>query len=272
MAEIQNNEQGEDLPKMFEQASNFYPTIRQSFNILGYLLLITITLGMITAILSPRGNMSSLIILLVYSVSFILTIRYASRKKGSDQFSFGPIPGVSYLLIVPATMALFILYEPIVNLIPVPDWARSFFDLEDSDPFNLFSMIIAAPLLEEILFRGIILDGFLKRYSPGKAIVWSSLLFGLIHLNPWQFIAAFAIGLATGWMYWKSRSLLPCIIIHFVTNASAVAMAKLAKDSWMPFQQFVGDDSIYFSIFASAIVVLIITYFSLKKILALNRI
>lgn len=271
MAELQDNEPQEELPRMFEK-TNLYPTIRQGFGILGYLLLIAICLGMITAVISPRGNMSSLIMVLVYSISLGLTIRYASRKKGSDQFSFTPIPGISYLFIIPATIALFILYEPVINLIPVPDWARTLFDLEDSDPFDLFSIIIAAPLLEEILFRGIILDGFLKRYSPGKAIVWSSLLFGLIHLNPWQFIAAFTIGLATGWIYWKSKSLLPCIIIHFVTNASAVAIAKFAHDSWIPFQEFIGNDILYFSLFASAIVMLIVTYFSLKRILTLNRI
>ena len=272
MTEDHHNETREDLPQMFQKASNLYPTIRQGFGILGYLLLIAIGLGMITALVSPQGNMSSLIMVLVYSISLGLTIRYASRKKGTEQFSFAPIPGISYLFIIPATLALFVLYEPIINLIPVPDWARKLFDLQDSDPFNLFGVIIAAPLLEEILFRGIILDGFLKRYSPAKAIVWSSLLFGLIHLNPWQFIAAFTIGLATGWIYWKCKSLLPCIIIHFVTNASAVAISKLARDSWMPFQEFIGNDILYFSLFASAIVMLIITYFSLKKILTLNRI
>ncbi len=39
---------------------------------------------------------------------------------------------------------------------------------------------ITGPMLEEVLFRGIILDGFLKRYQPGKAIFWSAFLFGLI--------------------------------------------------------------------------------------------
>lgn len=272
MTEEQNSEPNEDLPRLMEKANNLYPTIRQGFAILGYLLLIALSLGIVTAIISPQGNMSSLIMLLVYSISLGLTIRYASRRKGNDQFSFNPIPGISYLFIVPATLALFILYEPITNLIPVPDWARELLELDESDPFHLFSIVIAAPLLEEILFRGIILDGFLKRYSPGKAILWSSFLFGLIHLNPWQFIAAFVIGLATGWIYWKSRSLLPCIIIHFITNAWAIALSKFAHNPFMPFQQLVGNDNIYFSIFAFAVVMLIITYFSLKKILSLDRI
>ena len=54
----------------------------------------------------------------------------------------------------------------------------------------LFSCI-AAPVLEEMLFRGVILRGFLRQYSRTFAILWSAALFGIAHLNLYQFVTAF---------------------------------------------------------------------------------
>lgn len=85
-------------------------------------------------------------------------------------------------------------------------------------------MVIAAPILEELIFRGIILDGLLKKYSPLKSILVSSFLFGMVHLNPWQFIAGLLIGIFCGWVYYRTRSLLACIIIHFAANLSGFSV------------------------------------------------
>ena len=77
--------------------------------------------------------------------------------------------------------------------------------------------------MEELIFRGIILDGLLRRYSPMKSIIISSVLFGIVHLNPWQFISAFIIGLFSGWVYYRTRKLTLSIIIHFINNLIAFA-------------------------------------------------
>jgi membrane protease YdiL (CAAX protease family) len=82
-------------------------------------------------------------------------------------------------------------------------------------------LVIAAPILEELIFRGIVLDGFLKQYSPMKSILISSTLFGLVHLNPWQFITAFFIGIFAGWIYYRTRSLSLAILVHASTNSCA---------------------------------------------------
>jgi len=67
--------------------------------------------------------------------------------------------------------------------------------------------------------RGIVLDGLLRNYSPWKAIVWSAVLFGVLHLNPWQFVVGVVVGAAIGYLYWKTKSLYLCIFIHFVNNS-----------------------------------------------------
>jgi len=88
-------------------------------------------------------------------------------------------------------------------------------------------MVIAAPVFEEILFRGIILKGLLNKYSPVTAIVISSILFGIAHMNPWQFIAAFTIGIFVGWIYYRTSSLLLAIVIHATANLTGFVMGLL---------------------------------------------
>ena len=67
----------------------------------------------------------------------------------------------------------------------------------DQGLLMFIALVIAAPILEELIFRGIMLDGLLRIYSPTKAVIVSSLLFGLIHLNP----ATVCWRRPRGWLY-----------------------------------------------------------------------
>ena len=72
--------------------------------------------------------------------------------------------------------------------------------------------VIIAPVFEETIYRGIILNGMLKKYSPKKAIIVSSLIFGLIHLNLPQGLNAFVLGLIIATVYYYTRSLYICML------------------------------------------------------------
>jgi len=78
-------------------------------------------------------------------------------------------------------------------------------------------------VLEEMLFRGVILRGFLQHYPPGLAIAGSAIVFGLAHMNLYQFVVAFVIGGLSGWLYARTRSLLPSIVLHACYNGSLTA-------------------------------------------------
>jgi hypothetical protein len=80
-------------------------------------------------------------------------------------------------------------------------------------------VIVVAPLTEECLFRGLILRGFLLKYTVRKAIVVSALLFALFHVMPWQIPGAFAFGAIFAWVYIRTGSILPCILGHAFVNA-----------------------------------------------------
>ncbi len=87
------------------------------------------------------------------------------------------------------------------------------------------SMIVLAPLAEELLFRAAMMEEMLKRgVSPWCAVLTSALVFGLIHLNPAQIPYAFLIGILFGWVYLRTRSLVPTILCHILNNAIAVLL------------------------------------------------
>ena len=79
---------------------------------------------------------------------------------------------------------------------------------------------IFGPIAEDIGFRGVLLDGLLKtRCRPWLAILISALVFGLFHGIGVQFFGAMLFGIMVGWLYWRTGSIIPGIIIHVVNNS-----------------------------------------------------
>lgn len=86
------------------------------------------------------------------------------------------------------------------------------------------AFIVVAPVTEELLFRGFILNELAHRYGSGVALVWSSLLFGLAHLSLTASIYATVAGLILGAMALKTRSTTTSIVLHAGVNAAAVLL------------------------------------------------
>ena len=84
------------------------------------------------------------------------------------------------------------------------------------------SFVIVGPLTEELLMRGLILRGFLSRYSVRKAVLASALLSGLMHLNSWNFIGPTVLGILLAWWFIQTRSMLPCFLGHALYGAHAL--------------------------------------------------
>lgn len=97
------------------------------------------------------------------------------------------------------------------------------------------TICILAPIFEEILFRGIILKGMLNfKINPGIAIGISGLIFGLAHLNPWQFVGAGLLGSLFGFVYYRTKSLVLPIILHALNNSlsfSFILLNDTSKDN-----------------------------------------
>lgn len=117
------------------------------------------------------------------------------------------------------------------GLIPLPDWMESNFTALSHNFLGVFCMAFLAPLLEELLFRGAIMQSLNRPGdSPWRSILLSAAIFGLIHRNPAQIPYAFLMGIVFGWVTWRTGSLLPAIAGHILNNSLSV-MEMLNKDT-----------------------------------------
>jgi uncharacterized protein len=91
-----------------------------------------------------------------------------------------------------------------------------------TSPMVLLGALILGPILEEVVFRGIVLRGLLSTYSPSKSIWISAIIFGLIHFEPILIPSAILFGLFFGYVYVKTRSLGLPVILHFMANLSGI--------------------------------------------------
>lgn len=138
-------------------------------------------------------------------------------------------------LVLSVTMTL-LLIEPIGYL-------NSAFELENNleelfeqishSFWGVLSVAVLGPVIEETVFRRIVIEDCLKRFGKRwTAIIVSSLLFGLLHMNPAQMFSAFLMGLALGWTYCRTQSMLPGVIVHIVNNSIGILEMRFSEDGW----------------------------------------
>ena len=147
-----------------------------------------------------------------------------TKERFNDVFLFKPF---SYLILIPLVLAMpglwVLVFQGMAGITSFMPISEQFIEMmqqlfEENMLAALFVGVFGAAFLEEMLFRGIMLRGMLRRMSPTAAIIISSIFFGVAHMNPWQFFSAFIIGSLAGWIYYRSRSIWPCIILHGANN------------------------------------------------------
>ena len=102
------------------------------------------------------------------------------------------------------------------------------------NPLGYFAVGIMAPLAEEVVFRGAVLRTLLKMMDDRWhwiAILISALIFGGFHGNEAQFVHGTLIGLLIGWMYYRTKSIVPGLVFHFVNNSIAYVMYNLMPNT-----------------------------------------
>lgn len=158
-------------------------------------------------------------------LGFILMTIYL-WKQGyltGDKQLYSPV-SVSFLLwsLVMGLSIIFLLSVLFVYLTFLPDWMANTFDILQTGWLGIICLTILGPILEELLFRGAITKVLLKKYSPAVAILISGIIFGIFHMNPAQVVSAMLIGFFLAWIYYKTHSLIPCILIHIMNNSISV--------------------------------------------------
>jgi|GEM_PF-397766 membrane protease YdiL (CAAX protease family) len=113
--------------------------------------------------------------------------------------------------------------EPSTNTDLGTDWGSSSIDIA----FLFLSVAIVTPIAEELFFRGYVLDAINRKHGDWTAIIWSAMLFGLVHLDPFTVGQAFMGGIMYGWIRMRTGSLLPSIACHMIWNILALVVTYL---------------------------------------------
>ena len=110
----------------------------------------------------------------------------------------------------------------------LPNIVEAEFEMIMQNRWGYLVVGLLAPLVEEMVFRGAILRSLLRwKENPWVGIVISALLFALIHMNPAQMPHAFLIGLLLGWMYYRTDSIVPGVVYHWVNNTVAYILYNI---------------------------------------------
>lgn len=172
---------------------------------------------------------SAVTLLLAGAIVFTLAMRFTHTGLRALFHPARASPAATTALLVPPVLALVpvvvlavtLLTDWLLALAPLSGWEEDLFASMSGDTLAAILLVcVLAPVTEEMLFRGLILRGFLARYPRWPAIAASAVLFGASHLNLYQFAAALLLGLLLGWLYERSRSLIPCIALHAAYNAA----------------------------------------------------
>ena len=218
-----------------------YPNLKQSVWLLVLRILIVCGLAILVAvagaIIDEPLYENTYLTELSSLVSFILILCYVSHRTGRTWTDMLPlaIKDIDYdwCLWIAVGLSIFglgiiitELNNAVTSVLPMPevvqDILHQIFGKKPSYLYLLFSTVVIAPLTEEIVYRGIILKGLLAHCTQNRAIIWSALLFGLMHLNPWQFPIAFIFGLVFAYWVIQTGSLWPGILGHALNNFLAV--------------------------------------------------
>lgn len=97
----------------------------------------------------------------------------------------------------------------------------------------LFVIALLPAVTEELIYRGIILNG-LRSLGKWPAILLTSLAFCLMHLNVGQFPFTFMLGIVLGYIMFETSCLWLCMILHFVNNATVLTGMYITQSSTLP--------------------------------------
>jgi uncharacterized protein len=174
---------------------------------------------------------SGLLILvqLVYLIPVVVIFAWRGihwKSLGFGKFQWNVV-GIGCGLLI-ASYVLILLHNLLLMALGIEtqgeEIAKLFASLE-SPAWFFFVGAILAPLVEEIFFRGFLFQGFRQRYGWVSAMLLSSGIFAVAHLDPVSLIPTFILGSLLAYLYHRSNSIWPSVILHVLVNTFGLLSA-----------------------------------------------
>jgi membrane protease YdiL (CAAX protease family) len=177
-----------------------------------------------------RLTMGALLVLVVVPLVFGYAGRagWFGRYLAHMRVSMGPSPGKTASTATLCLLALLVIL--MVSAVAVGDFSPDLGVLIADDQWVILFLALVPAVWEELAFRGVILSNLLPSFSPMRAVLVSSVLFGLFHFSnlvAWDepvevvfgVVMATVFGISWGYMAMMANSVLPAMFLHYTFNA-----------------------------------------------------
>lgn len=180
---------------------------------------LNIVLGIVPCILVD------ILVIIIGLKSTNLSIKRDIFKKVQYSKSIIPLGMISIGGVLLVSTAIYLFYSTIIQIvgltIPAPDF--TFPSSTSMQAIYILYICILGPVLEEIIFRGIVLKS-MKKYGEFTAIIFTSIIFAMFHLNLVQFMTPLLLGILLAFVTVKTDSIVPAIVIHMFNNTVATVI------------------------------------------------
>lgn len=225
------------LPVPEPQPKEYTVPWKTNDNWVGVLILVLITIGLLAIIPLGWGQLLAQNIgIALFETIYILPVAviFAWRGIHWKHLGFGKFDATTMGLgcgLLIFAYAIIIIHNSILIAFGIDTQGQdilNLFESLESPIWLVISAVILAPLVEEIFFRGFLFQGFRQRYGWVRSMLLSSTLFSIAHLDPTALVPTFILGCVLAYLYHRSNSVWPGVILHFLVNGFAMCSLYVA--------------------------------------------
>lgn len=253
-----------------------FPTWVDIASIIGIYLVANVLTVLAMPLFFKEDN--ALRLFVTYVLTFGITLLYAYtyrkiRMKDQEQpsrvLNFKKSSPILILWGIILIIASGVVIEPLLELFP-EQWFTMLNRYMGSGIWAIVTAVVAAPILEELLFRGVIQRSISLKYGGLVGVVVAAAIFGIIHFNPVQVVNAFVVGLILGFIYYKTNSLISVMIIHAVNNAMAYLLWTISADKSQlnMIRDSISSDMLYYIIYGVALAVTVVSFVKMFSLMS----
>ena len=207
--------------------------------------------------------------LIVINLIMILWVGYLCTKSPVGAFThrIKKAPAAVWIWGIITLYFFTFTVDGLLEIFDIPDFLSQAMDGMMNTPICIVAITLIGPIGEEVVFRRGIIENLQESPRFARyAVVISALLFGIIHFNPTQTIAAFLLGLFLGWAYLASgKNLLIPIVFHILNNTTSTVLSHYFGYDFK-FLDFAPNTFMYFGVLAVMAVLAYVCFRRLRKV------